>query len=261
MPAGVGLATLKATIKLSVGIGPQHSGVFSAGNGPAMRSALIGVCYGQDQMRMRKLVTISTRITHIDPKAEHAALSVAIAAHQSKCGNASPSSYYEALCGHLDGSSDFLKAVGGTVASVIAGTSTTGYAEQIAHGRGPSGYCLQSVPVALHAWLRHPTDYRAAVIDAVHCGGDTDTTAAITGAIVGARVGPNGIPRPWRDGILDWPRSPKWITAQGARLSEVVSSGAPCKRMELPFLPLLLRNGVFALVVIAHGLRRLLPPY
>src|SRR5262249_38435127 len=49
LPAGVGLATLRATIKLCVGVGPQRSGVFSAGNGPAMRSALIGVCYGQDQ--------------------------------------------------------------------------------------------------------------------------------------------------------------------------------------------------------------------
>ena len=69
LPAGVGLATLRATIKLCIGVGPQHSGVFSAGNGPAMRSALIGVCYGQDQMRMRRLVSISTRITHTDPKA------------------------------------------------------------------------------------------------------------------------------------------------------------------------------------------------
>jgi ADP-ribosylglycohydrolase len=262
MPAGAGLATLRATIKLCLGVGPQRSGVFSAGNGPAMRSALIGVCYGQDQMRMRGLVSISTRITHTDPKAEHAALSVAIAAHQSRRGTATPSSFYEALCAHLDrSSSEYLKSVEGVVASVIAGASTAEYAEQVNRGRGPSGYCLQSVPVALHAWLRHPADYRAAVSEVVHCGGDTDTTAAIVGAIVGARVGPEGIPQEWRDGILDWPRSPKWITAQGSRLGEVVASGTRCERMGLPFLPLLLRNAVFAAVVIAHGLRRVLPPY
>ena len=39
-PAGVGLATLRACLKLLVGFGPRCSGVFSAGNGPAMRSAL-----------------------------------------------------------------------------------------------------------------------------------------------------------------------------------------------------------------------------
>ncbi len=54
LPAGTGLATLRATTKLWLGFGPRHSGVFSAGNGPAMRSALIGVCYGQDPVRMRK---------------------------------------------------------------------------------------------------------------------------------------------------------------------------------------------------------------
>jgi hypothetical protein len=127
--------------------------------------------------------------------------------------------------------------------------------------RGTSGYYIQSVPVALHAWLRHPTDYAPAVITSGPCGGDTDTLAAIAGAIVGSRVGPEGIPRTWRDGILDWPRSTRWIASQGARLHEVVASGRGSKRMGLPFLPLLFRNGAFATIVIAHGLRRLLSPY
>ena len=145
LPAGVGLATLRATIKLCVGIGPQHSGVVSAGNGPAMRSALIGVCYGQDQVRMRRLVSISTRITHTDPKAEHAALSAAIAAHQSKREMTDPSIFYETLCAHLDGSfSEYLKSIERVVASVTAGASTAEYAEQINPGRGPSGYCLRA---------------------------------------------------------------------------------------------------------------------
>src|SRR5690349_12154175 len=41
VPAGVGWATLRACVKLLLGFGPTRSGVFSAGNGPAMRSALI----------------------------------------------------------------------------------------------------------------------------------------------------------------------------------------------------------------------------
>lgn len=35
LPAGVGLATLRATLRLLVGVPPARSGVFSAGNGPA----------------------------------------------------------------------------------------------------------------------------------------------------------------------------------------------------------------------------------
>src|SRR5688572_21926737 len=39
LPAGIGLATLKAVIRLWMGFPPARSGVWSAGNGPAMRSA------------------------------------------------------------------------------------------------------------------------------------------------------------------------------------------------------------------------------
>ena len=56
LPAGVGWATLRATLKLSVGVPPTRSGVRSAGNGPAMRSALLGVCWGHVPARLRALV-------------------------------------------------------------------------------------------------------------------------------------------------------------------------------------------------------------
>ena len=39
LPAGIGLATGRAIIKLWLGFSPQRSGVYSAGNGPAMRAA------------------------------------------------------------------------------------------------------------------------------------------------------------------------------------------------------------------------------
>jgi ADP-ribosylglycohydrolase len=42
IPAGIGLATLRATLKLCLGWSPEHSGVWSAGSGPAMRAPMIG---------------------------------------------------------------------------------------------------------------------------------------------------------------------------------------------------------------------------
>jgi hypothetical protein len=72
LPAGVGLATLRACLRLVVGVPPARSGVFSAGNGPAMRAAIIGVCLGHTRERLRAHVRIATRITHTDPKAERA---------------------------------------------------------------------------------------------------------------------------------------------------------------------------------------------
>ncbi len=84
LPAGTGLATLKACCRLWLGFGPERSGVYSAGNGPAMRAAIIGVCWGGDNEKLKVLVRASTRITHTDPKAEWGALAVALAAHVTR---------------------------------------------------------------------------------------------------------------------------------------------------------------------------------
>ena len=42
LPAGVGKATARSGIKLWLGASPEKAGVFSAGNGPAMRAAIFG---------------------------------------------------------------------------------------------------------------------------------------------------------------------------------------------------------------------------
>jgi len=47
---------------------------------------------------------------------------------------------------------------------------------------------------SLYAFLRTPDDYWTAVCTAIAVGGDTDTMAAITGAMAGARLGPAALP-------------------------------------------------------------------
>lgn len=79
-PAGIGLATLRSVLKLWLGFPPSRSGVWSAGNGPAMRAAILGVAFGREPDRLRELVRRSTHLTHTDPKAEAGALAIAFAA-------------------------------------------------------------------------------------------------------------------------------------------------------------------------------------
>ena len=79
-PAGIGFATLRSVLKLWVGFPASRSGVFSAGNGPAMRSAIIGTYFAEDTFRIREYVRASTRLTHTDPRAETAGLAVAFTA-------------------------------------------------------------------------------------------------------------------------------------------------------------------------------------
>lgn len=63
---------------------------------------------------------------------------------------------------------------------------------------GTGCYCLESVPFAIGTFWRQPTNFSAAVLEAINAGGDTDSTAAMVGGLVGAHVGLAGIPVPWR---------------------------------------------------------------
>ena len=56
---------------------------------------------------------------------------------------------------------------------------------------------VESVPMALYCFLRHPDDYARVIHEAVFTGGDTDTVACMAGAISGAFLGASAIPTRW----------------------------------------------------------------
>ena len=62
---------------------------------------------------------------------------------------------------------------------------------------GCSFRALDTVAFTLATFIRHPTDFRFSVLEAVNAGGDTDTNASIVGAMVGANVGLKNIPEQW----------------------------------------------------------------
>jgi hypothetical protein len=127
--------------------------------------------------------------------------------------------------------------------------------------RGVTGYSLNVVPVAIYAWLLHKGDFKKALPSAMDCGGDTDTVGAILGALCGASGGPGAIPREWVDGLLDWPRSVRFMRAVGQRLAAQRKSGQALGQVPLFWPGVPLRNLFFLLAVIVHGFRRALPPY
>ncbi|HEY2587194.1 MAG TPA: ADP-ribosylglycohydrolase family protein [Tepidisphaeraceae bacterium] len=261
LPAGVGGATLRATLKLWLGFPPRHSGVFSAGNGPAMRAPVLGAAL-RDPERLRQMVGASTRLTHTDPKAFYGATAVAIAAQCSRDEVLTGAAYLDRVTAALPepDATELVERLSRTVQSVESGECTVEFAAALGARRGVSGYIYETVPVAIHAWLRHPRDYRSAVRAAVECGGDTDTVAAITGGIVASGTGPDGIPAEWRRGLLEWPRSETWIAQLAERAHSAVESGTPAAPPRVG-PQVLIRNAFFLSVVLAHVLRRGLPPY
>ncbi|MDP1799271.1 MAG: ADP-ribosylglycohydrolase family protein [Planctomycetaceae bacterium] len=262
VPAGIGLATLRSIVKLWLGFGPPHSGVFSAGNGPAMRSPVLGAAI-DDLDVLQRFVRASTTLTHTDPKAYHGAWVTALAAWCAKRGIDTADEFFRQYRDVVqnDSSDEFESLMTNVERSVAAGESTAAFAEQIGCGRGVSGYVYRTVPVALHAWLSHPRDYRRSVDAVIRCGGDTDTTAAIVGAIVGAGVGPNGIPQAWIDGLWEWPRTVGWMKTLAASTANAIemSESVPAPSV-FPGIGLI-RNAIFFGIVLGHIARRMLPPY
>ncbi len=262
LPAGIGSATLRATLKLWIGFSPSRSGVFSAGNGPAMRSPILGAAI-DDIDRLRQFVRASTQLTHTDPKAFYGAFAVAMAAWCAKRGSDTPVEFFRQLRSAIgtETSDEFDSLLRKVEESLNAGETTEAFAEQLGCAHGVSGYVYRTVPVGLHCWLRHPRDFGLAIRTMIRCGGDTDTTAAIVGAIIGSGVGRDGIPEDWVAGLWEWPRSVAWMERLAVATCHAIESGAPVRPPRvLPFVSFA-RNMVFLSVVLAHIARRLLPPY
>lgn len=263
LPAGVGLATGRAILKLWLFVPPSYSGVRSAGNGPAMRAAVLGVAFGKDLAALLQLNRISARMTHRDDRAEEGALTVAIAAHLAATSrtNLSAAELATVMAKYLPTHSAVLACIHAVAASLAAGESATDFVAGLGSKHGVTGYMLHTLPAVLHVWLRHQDDYIGGVTEIIRLGGDSDSTAAILGGIIGARVGRDGIPPPLLRNLYDWPRSPRFIEAVAKRLAQGRVANAPLPAVFSFAIATPLRNLLFLAVVLLHGLRRMLPPY
>ncbi len=267
LPAGVGMATGRAILKLWCGFPPDGSGVWSAGNGPAMRAALLGACLADDPDRLRQFIRASTRLTHTDPRAETGASLVALAAaHASRTtGEFAPGEMLDALRAAVPAGDEELSEILGRFAEDFRrGASTEDYAANLGLHHGVSGYIYHTVPVALYCWLRARGNFRLALEDGIGLGGDADTVGAIVGALCGATVGARGIPPEWLAGLMEWPRSERWMRELASCLATCFPDFGPA--LASTTVPLfwpaqLLRNVFFLMVVLCHGFRRVLPPY
>ncbi|MCE9553572.1 MAG: ADP-ribosylglycohydrolase family protein [Planctomycetes bacterium] len=266
LPAGVGLGTLRAILKLWLGFPPTRSGVNSAGNGPAMRAPIIGIIFADDPDTMRTILRASTRMTHRDPRAEQGAIAVATAAGLAAKHGLSGLNMGNILqqIGEQISDSELLGFLDKVADHLERGSSPEELAAAIGLAGRVTGYIHHTTAVALFCWLRFPGDFRQSVEAAVRLGGDTDTVAGIVGSLAGATTGSSAIPTDWLDGLMEWPRSVAWFSRLGAR----VAQRFPCDRAgeHVPPQPLfwpgqLVRNVFFLAIVLIHGFRRLLPPY
>jgi ADP-ribosyl-[dinitrogen reductase] hydrolase len=243
LPWGIGLATLRACARVALGL--RRSGVFSGGNGAAMRAAVLGVVF-DDPARRRAWSDRFAAVTHTHPLAIEGARFVAEVAARARDG--APADVIEASRAVL-GEPSLLRAVDD--ARVLAAQQAP---VDSAARLGNTGFVVHTVGLAAYAFARWGDEPLRAVREVIAQGGDTDTIAAIVGAWCGARHGAGWIPAEHLARLHDGPFGPTHLRALAADLRArrgLTARYSPAAAM--------LRNLVLYPVVLAHGLRRLIP--
>ena len=231
-----------------------------------MRSPILGVAYGHDPEKLKTFVKASTEITHSDPKAYYAALAVALAAHMSADEETpSPERFLATLKELLPGddAKELHELLQRAAISAANNEPVSDFAEKSVSKKGISSYSYHTVPCVLQVWFGNSTDFAKGLQDIIQAGGDTDTAGAIYGGIVGARTGKSGIPENSLNNIIEWPKTIAWIERLAEMTAIAVSeSEQPGLKSPHYFVPgVLLRNIFFLIIVLAHGFRRLVPPW
>jgi poly(ADP-ribose) glycohydrolase ARH3 len=174
-------------------------GAGSYGNGAAMRVAPVGVLYHDDLEQLRSVAYGQSRITHV---------------HELGMDGAAIQAYAVALAVNADSSSEldshaFLGKLKDFTHNAVykrklemawrllGETNKVRVAREL--GNGVEAY--NSVPTAIYCFLRNQGSFEDSVLYAVSLGGDTDTIAAMTGAINGAYHGAEAIPGRWKSNL------------------------------------------------------------
>ncbi len=194
---GIGRATYHSMKRLQAGVRWDQAGQegeYATGNGVAMRIAPVGLFHSLRREDIHEDCRVCGMITHRDDDAIDGAVAVAYAVAQAAVGDL----VIEALAVQMSAvttqpsvSSAILRA------GELVETGQTPLAAMNELGRGGSIY--ETVPSAVYCIMRWPDDPVKGLVSAVVNGGDTDTRAAIVGAIWGAQLGTAAWPKYWLD--------------------------------------------------------------
>jgi poly(ADP-ribose) glycohydrolase ARH3 len=193
---------------VSSAAGRLFGGQGSLGNGAAMRIAPVAVRFCEDPERLVEEAERSAVVTHSHPLGVEAAVVQAVAIGAALRGGAIIAAAMEAA------RTDELWRALNRVAEFRA---TPPAPREVAEALGNTSAGPQSVPAALYAATAHGA-FEEAVTFAVACGGDTDTIAAMAGAVSGAQLGADAIPARWLDALEDGHRGRRHVEELAERL-------------------------------------------
>jgi ADP-ribosylglycohydrolase len=169
-----------------------------------MRAGPLGILL-PDRGAMVRAAREQSRVTHLDPRCAAGAITIARAvALAARREPVDPAAFLSDIAGCAEGDD-------ASVAGAIRGLEDWVSLDPVAAARhvhdagldpahmdrwqGISAFVTPSVLWSLYAFLRSPDDYWDTICVAIGVGGDTDTMAAMAGAISGARLGVGSLPK------------------------------------------------------------------
>lgn len=196
---GIGNLTLDALTLIEEGMSPaqaghrawERSGKKAAGNGAVMRCAPVALYDWRDLEELTHDSILVSQITHYDPKCCWSCVAVNSAISAILSGEQDP---LQAAVESIEGANAELESA--LVAAV----------DEDVHGMRldgeDMGYTVLTTQAAFAA-LRQFGSYEDGIVAIVNKGGDADTNAAVTGALLGAKFGFSAIPKRWLEGLSD----------------------------------------------------------
>jgi len=203
-PPDVGTLTRRVLARVAAGVPAEEAAravweergpEVSAGNGSVMYCAPLGAAYAGRRDALSDAAPRLSGITHHDGRCRTAVLAVTVAVAALVAGESTEEALEEALAAALDRD-------GGEELEFLAGAVGT-----IRPVDGPDqGFCLFTAALGLQALARAselgtPTHevFEHELRRVVSLGGDTDTNAAVAGALLGAAAGAAHLPGEWLD--------------------------------------------------------------
>ncbi len=163
----------------------------SAGNGSVMYCAPIGIAFANRPDELFALAPALSALTHFDERCKTSVLAIALTVAALVRGEEGEPAARAGVDAVLD-------REGGEELEFLV--DAAGSKRQI---DGPDqGFCLFTTGIALQALVRGG-DVETELRRVVGLGGDTDTNAAVAGALLGARDGVAGLPSVWLGRLRD----------------------------------------------------------
>jgi len=167
-------------------------GATAGGCGSVMRAFPFGLVFVDDLPRAESWSVNHSRLTHRDPIALAACAAMAVGtalAVQGKTPDQVAAAMVAAAARHDATTSGMIARA--------ADEARGGVLPEVTLDRLRGWAAHEAVAAGTYVFLRHPDDARAAILEGANTPGDSDSIATIAGALVGARLGVQGLPVGW----------------------------------------------------------------